>query len=183
VLTGTSEAIVVRIYGPDLDVLYAKADEISKQMQGIPSLVDAHADFQEKVPQLAVEVNLAAAQRYGIKPGDVRRQAATLVASEEVGDIFRGGKAYDVHVWSTPETRNSVTSMHKLPIDTSGGKQIPLGQVADVRLAPTPNAIERTQQSHRIDVGANVDGRDLGVRGTAARSVKEIGGFVTGEGS
>jgi CzcA family heavy metal efflux pump len=162
VLTGTSEAIVVRIYGPDLDVLYAKADEVSKKMQDIPGLIDAHADLQEDLPHAEVEVDLAAAQDYGIKPGDVRRQAATLVASEEVGDIFRGGKAYDVHVWSTPETRNSVTSLRQLPIDTPGGEQIPLEQVADVRLTPTPNAIERTQQSRRIDVGANVEGRDLG---------------------
>ena len=162
VLTGTSEAIVVRIYGPDLDVLYAKADEISKKMQDIPGLIDAHADLQEDLPHAEVEVDLAAAQDYGIKPGDVRRQAAALVASEEVGDIFRGGKAYDVHVWSTPETRHSVSDLRELPIDTPGGEQIPLEQVADVRLAPTPNAIERTQQSRRIDVGANVEGRDLG---------------------
>src|SRR5215211_2818807 len=162
VLTGTSEAIVVRIYGPDLDVLYAKSDEVSKKMQDIPGLIDAHADLQEDLPHAEVEVDLAAAQDYGIKPGDVRRQAAALVASEEVGDIFQGGKAYDVHVWSTPETRNSVSSLHQLPIDTPGGEQIPLEQVADVRLAPTPNAIEHTQQSRRIDVGANVEGRDLG---------------------
>ena len=51
-LTGTSEAIVVRIYGPDLDVLYAKADEVSKKMQDIPGLIDAHADFQEDVPHV-----------------------------------------------------------------------------------------------------------------------------------
>jgi CzcA family heavy metal efflux pump len=170
VLTGTSEAIVVRIYGPDLDVLYAKADEVSKEMQDIPGLIDAHADLQEQLPQAEVEVDLAAAQRYGIKPGDVRRQASTLVASEEVGDIFKGGKAYDVHVWSTPETRNSVSSLLELPIDTPGGEQIALEQVADVRLAPTPNAIERTQQSRRIDVGANVEGRDLG---SAVSSVEE----------
>jgi CzcA family heavy metal efflux pump len=170
VLTGTSEAIVVRIYGPDLDVLYAKADEVSKEMQDIPGLIDAHADLQEQLPQAEVEVDLAAAQRYGIKPGDVRRQASTLVASEEVGDIFKGGKAYDVHVWSTPETRNSVSSLLELPIDTPGGEQIALEQVADVRLAPTPNAIERTQQSRRIDVGANVEGRDLG---SAVSAVEE----------
>src|SRR5215204_6400901 len=161
-LTGTSEAIVVRIYGPDLDVLYAKADEVSNKLQNIPTLVDAHADFQEEVPQLEVEVDLTAAQRYGIKPGDVRRQASTLVASEEVGDIFQGGKAYDVHVWSTPETRHNVASLRELPIDTRDGKQIPLEQVADVRIAPTPNAIERVNQSRRIDVGANVEGGDLG---------------------
>jgi CzcA family heavy metal efflux pump len=163
VLTGTSEAIVVRIYGPDLDVLRSKADEISKQIAPIDGVIDAHPDFQEDLPHAEVEVDLAAAERYGIKPGDVRRQAAVMVASEEVGDIFREGKAYDVHVWSTPETRSNVqTSLRELPIDTPGGEQIPLEQVADVRLAPIPNAIERTQQSRRIDVGANVEGRDLG---------------------
>src|ERR671916_479532 len=162
VLTGTSEAIVVRIYGPELDVLYAKADEISGEMQGIPGLIDAHADLAEDIPQTEVEVDLAAAQAHGLKPGDVRRQASTLVASEEVGDIFRGGKAYDVHVWSTPETRNSVSSVRQLPIDTPAGEQITLEQVADVRLSATPNAIERVNQSRRIDVGANVEGRDLG---------------------
>ena len=55
-----------------------------------------------------------------------------------------------------------MSSLRQLPIDTPGGEQIPLEQVADVRIAPTPNAIERTQQSRRIDVGANVEGRDLG---------------------
>src|SRR4028118_1213875 len=127
VLTGTSEAIVVRIYGPDLDVLRKKSEEISEKMQGIPGVIDAHPDFQEDLPHAEIEVNLAAAQDYGIKPGDVRRQASTLVASEEVGDIFQGGRAYDVHVWSTPETRNSPTSLRELPIDTPGGGQLPTG--------------------------------------------------------
>lgn len=162
VLTGTSEAIVVRIYGPDLDVLRAKADEITELIAPIDGVIDARPDFAEDLPHAEVEVDLAAAEDYGIKPGDVRRQAATLVASEEVGDIYRGGKAYDVQVWSTPETRDDFTSLRELPIDTPGGEQIRLEQVADVRLGPIPNAIERTQQSRRIDVGANVEGRDLG---------------------
>jgi CzcA family heavy metal efflux pump len=162
VLTGTSESIVIRISGPDLEVLREKADEISKRIQGIEGVVDAHPDLQEDFAHVEVEVDLAAARRHGIKPGDIRRQSAALVASEEVGDIFRGGKAYDVHVWSTPETRNSVNSIRQLPIDTPDGDQVALEEVADVRVGPTPNAIEREKQSRRIDVGANVEGRDLG---------------------
>src|ERR687894_537353 len=65
VLTGTSEAIVVRIYGPDLNVLYAKADEVSKKMQDVPGVIDAHPDFQEDLPHAEIEVNLAAAQAHG----------------------------------------------------------------------------------------------------------------------
>ena len=63
--------------------------------------MDAHRDISSDVPQVEVHRNLAKAEKYGLKPGDVRRDAATLVAGEEVGDIFRAGKAYDVVVWST----------------------------------------------------------------------------------
>jgi CzcA family heavy metal efflux pump len=161
VLTGTSESIVVRIFGPELDVLRDKADDITEKIAVIDGVVDAHPDFSEDLPHIQVDLDLAAARRYGLKPGDVRRQSSALLASEEVGDIFYGGKAYDVHVWSIPAARNSVTDVEKLPIDTPAGEQIRLEQVADVRVAPTPNAIERELQSRRIDVGANVEGRDL----------------------
>ena len=162
VLTGTSEALVVRIYGQDLAVLRSKAAEVEKVMSGVPGVVEAHADFEVEVPQVDVEVNLAAARHYGIKPGDVRRAAATLVSGEEVADVFRDGKAYDVQVWSTPRTRRSLTSIEDLPIDTPGGRQVRLGDVATVRVKPAPNLIERDNNSRRIDVGANVRGRDLG---------------------
>jgi CzcA family heavy metal efflux pump len=162
VLTGTSESIVVRVFGPDLAVLREKADDVEKAIAGVPGVVDAHADLQADLPHIEVEVDLAAARRYGLKPGDIRRQTSTLLASEEVSDIFARGRAYDVHVWSIPSARHSITDVERLQIDTPGGGHVPLENVADVRLAPTPNAIERELQSRRIDVGANVAGRDLG---------------------
>jgi CzcA family heavy metal efflux pump len=169
VLTGTSEAIVVRIYGPDLDVLRGKAAEVEQALGEVPGIVEHHADFEVDVPQMDVEVDLAKARRYGLKPGDVRRAAATLMAGEEVADIFRAGKAYDVQVWSTPKTRQSVTDVRDLPIDTPAGGHVRLGDVARVRVRPTPNLVERDNGSRRIDVGANVRGRDLG---SVAREVE-----------
>ena len=161
VLTGTSESIVVRIFGPELDVLRDKADEVAEAIANVEGAVDVSADFSEDLPQIQVEENLTAARRYGLKPGDIRRQSSTMLASEEVADIFYGGKAYDVHVWSVPAARNSLTDVEALPIDTPGGGRVRLEQVADVHVAPTPNHIERELQSRRIDVGANVEGRDL----------------------
>jgi Cu/Ag efflux pump CusA len=162
VLTGGSDAIVVRIYGEDLKILREKADEIEAALRAIPGIVDSHAELQMEVPQVQVQVDLAAAQRYGLKPGDVRRMAATLVSSEEVGDIFHTGKAYDVSVWSTPETRSNIGDIANLPIDTAYGEQIKLSDVAQVTVAPTPNSIVHENLARRITVGANVDGRDLG---------------------
>jgi Cu/Ag efflux pump CusA len=131
-------------------------------VQSVPGVADAHRDISSDVPQVNVTVNLAKAERYGLKPGDVRRDAATLVAGEEVGDIFRAGKAYDVVVWSPDSVRHSFTDVESLPIDTPSGQQIPLGSVATVALQPNPNAIDRQGDSRYLDVGAAVAGRDLG---------------------
>ena len=84
-----------------------------------------------------------------------------MLASEEVSDLWYAGQAYDVRVWSIPGARNSPTAVERLPIDKPSGGRVALQDVADLRLAPTPNAIERELQSRRIDVGANVSGRDL----------------------
>ncbi|MCW2914322.1 MAG: acriflavin resistance protein [Actinomycetia bacterium] len=162
VLTGAKEPIVVRIYGPDLNVIRGKADEVLHKLNGVKGIVDDHVDLQVDEPQIEVEVDLVKAAKYGLKPGDVRRAAATLVAGEEVGDIFRGGRAYDVVVWSTPATRGSVQAISDLPIDTPSGTSVRLGDVARVNVRPVPNVIERENDSRRIDVAAGVRGRDLG---------------------
>lgn len=163
VLTGGSEPITVRIFGPDLNELRVRANEVNAILAGIPGVIENHVEFQEEIPQIRVEVNLAAAQQYGIKPGDVRRAAGRLIAGEEVGDVFFGGKAYDVQVWSTPETRRSLTDVQNLLIDTPTGDYVLLRDVADVRIVAVPNKIEHENLSRSLDVQANIDGsRDLG---------------------
>ena len=162
VLTGAKEPIVVRIYGEDLGALRATSQQVAKLMSGIDGVTYAHPDISTDVPQVDVQVKLAAAEHYGLKPGDVRRAAATLVAGEEVGDIFRGGHAYDVVVWSTPQTRSNVQAIRDLPIDTPSGTRVKLRDVADVTVGPNPNAIDRQNDSRRLDVSAGVTGRDLG---------------------
>jgi len=175
VLTGSSDAIVIRIFGDDLHVLNEKADEVLTFVSGVNGVVEPKKELHGDIPQIVVKVNLAAARLYDVKPGDVRRAAATWMASEEVGDVFRQGRAYDVHVWSTPESRNSLTAVRRLPIDTPDGRVIRLEQVADVQIKPTPNSVERENASRKIDVSANVSGRDLGaVAGDIQEGLEEI---------
>ncbi len=162
VLTGTSDAIVVRTYGRDLDVLTEKATEVRDALAKIDGIVDLHMSFQEKIPQIEVKVDLDKAYSYGLKPGDVRRAATTLVALEEAGDIHIANRTYDVNVWSVPAARNSLTDIYNLPIDTPDGGHVRLADVADVRVAPTPNVVNREHLLRRMDVDANVRGRPLG---------------------
>jgi len=162
VLTGTSETITVRIYGNELNILRNKANEVKEALEEIDGLVELHVELMEEIPQIEVKVDLEKAQKFGIKPGDVRRTAATLVAGEEVGDIHIAHRTYDVNVWSIPEARSDLTSIRNLLIDKPGGGNIRLQDVADVEIKPTPNVIKRENLKRRIDVGGNVRGRDLG---------------------
>jgi CzcA family heavy metal efflux pump len=162
VLTGGKEPIVVRTFGDDLKVLRSKSDQILKLVESVPGVVNAHRDISTDVSQVNVTVDLPKAQKYGLKPGDVRRDAATLVAGEEVGDIFRGGRAYDTVVWSPVSVRSSVSDIQNLPIDVPSGGRVRLADVATVVVGPNPNSVERQGASRYLDVGAGVQGRDLG---------------------
>jgi Cu/Ag efflux pump CusA len=162
VLTGSSDTVVIRIYGPELEVLRDKADEVLSTLEGIDGIVDLKKELHMDTPQVNVEVNLDAAHQYGLKPGDVRRASAFLLQGEEVGDIFVNGKTYDVNVWSKPETRNNLTNIRDLLIDSPNRGHVRLADVANVQIGPVPNVIEREGQSRKIDVSANVRGRDLG---------------------
>jgi Cu/Ag efflux pump CusA len=162
VLTGTSEAIVIRIFGQDFDNLRDKATEVRLALEKIEGVSDLKLSFVERIPQVEVKVDLEKARKYGIKPGDVRRNAGRFLAGEEAGDIHRGNRTWDVNIWSIPEARDSLTDIRELPIDTADGGTVPLGEVADVRVASVPNHFERENMMRKIDVKANVKGRDLG---------------------
>jgi CzcA family heavy metal efflux pump len=162
VVSGAKEPVVVRIFGPELPVLRQKADEVNRLMARIKGTVDHHVDISTDVPQIQVEVDLAKAAAYQLKPGDVRRAAATMLAGEEVGDIFRGGRAYDTVVWSVPQVRGSLQDVQNLMIDTPTGQRVRMGDVASVTVAPNPNSIDREGGSRKLDVATNAQGRDLG---------------------
>ena len=163
VLTGSSEAITIRVFGPDLHLLRGQAERVNEVIAEIPGVIENHVEHQLDVPQVQVEVDLAAARGYGIKPGDVRRAAAWLMAGEEAGDIFEQGKAYDVQLWTPPDARRNLTDLENLLLDTPSGRYVRLKDVAHVGIVPTPNLITHKDLSRTLDVGANIDGtRDLG---------------------
>lgn len=162
VLAGSSSAVVIRIYGPDLAQLRAKGEEINLILGDIDSVVEEHVELQADIPQIDVQVDLEKAAAFGLKPGDVRRAAATLVASHETGDLWLNGRIYDIRVIGAPGSRHSVSSVQNMMIDTPNGGQVRLSDIASVLIAPTPNEIKHENLARRIDVSANVRGRDIG---------------------
>lgn len=174
-LTGADADVTMRVYGEDMTVLHTKAEEVKQAVSGVDGVVDPQVRLPVDEPALEVEVDLAAAQRFGIRPGDVRRAAATLLSGVQVGSLFEEQKVFEVVVWSTPEIRHSLTSVRELAIDTPDGGQVHLEDVADVRIAPNLNVIKREGVSRYIDVTADINGRDAGaVRHDIGQRLDEV---------
>src|SRR6266705_1614210 len=162
VRTGSDAPLVVRVFGRDMQVLRGKAEEVRQAIAGVDGVTAPHMDVQATEPTVEIEVNLGAAERHRIKPGDVRRAAATLLSGVTVGNLFEEQKVFDVVVWGAPPTRHSLTSIRNLLVDTPVGGQVRLGDVASVRVEPNPTVINHDDISRYVDVTAGIRGRSLG---------------------
>ena len=169
VLSGASASIVVRIFGPDVATLRAKADEVRAAIEGVEGVSDLHVEQQVLVPQIQVRLRPELAANFGLTPGDVRRAATTFIQGQRVGQIYQDQRVLNVAVWGVERVRHDIDALRQLPIETPAGARVPLGDVADVVIMPTPNEIKREGGSRRIDVTTNVKGGDLG---RVAREIK-----------
>ena len=151
--------LVVRVYGQDFAALRDTADDVSRTLTTVPGVLSPRVEPQVTEPTLQIEVNLPAAQRHGLRPGDVRREATTLISGLAVGNLFEEQKVFDVVVWGGPQIRESLSDLEALRIDTPSGGQVRLGDVATVRIAPDPVAIDHHSVSRSLDVTAVVNGR------------------------
>ncbi len=159
ILAGAKDDVTVRLYGEDPRILGTEAEELRKVVAGVDGVVDSQVALPVAEPTIEIEVDLAAAEKHGVNPGDVRRTASTLVSSLFVGALFEEQKVFEVVVWSTPETRASLSSIQDLPIDKPDGSQISLDEVADIRIEGNPTVIQREAISRYMDITANVSGR------------------------
>lgn len=154
--------LTVRVFGStSLETLRSTADRVRDAVSAVEGAQDVVTEVAPQEPVLKVRVDLDRAQALGIKPGDVRRAAATLLSGIRAGLLFEQQKVFDVMVWGTPETRGTVDTVRRLRIDKPGGGQVTLAEVADVEVTPSPNSIRHEAASRAIDVGVNVGGRDV----------------------
>ena len=162
VLPDAGSPVAVRVYGQDYGVLRTESERVQEMLAGIDGVVDPQVVPSIEEPTLEIRVDLERAQEHGIRPGDVRRAASTLISGITVGSLFEDQKVFEVVVWGAPEIRNDLSAVNQLLIDSPDGGRIRLGDVADVRIAPAPTAIRHDSVSRYADVVADASGRDLG---------------------
>jgi CzcA family heavy metal efflux pump len=162
VLSGTRSGIAIKLFGPDLNVLRAKAQEISKVMQSVPGTVDLQVEPQVPVKQYSVRFNREQAARYGLTVGELSETIETAFNGRAVSQVLQNQRLFNLVVWLTPEARDQPERIRDLLIDTPTGQKIPLSQVASLTLDRGPNTINRQKVSRRIVISANASGRDIG---------------------
>lgn len=162
VLGGDDDRLVVRVYGENPATLESTANEVLAAISTVDGVESPRLELPAEEPTIEVEVDLDRARAVGLKPGDVRRTAAILLSGVVVGNLFEEQKVFDVVVWGDPELRQTEADVRDLPITTPSGGQVPLGEVADVRVVPNPAVIRHESGATYLDVTAGVQGRDVG---------------------
>jgi Cu/Ag efflux pump CusA len=160
-LSGVSAKIAVKVFGPELDRLRTIGGEIEKIARTSPGLTDVFLEKQVPIPQLKIEINRERALAYGVSPGALNAQLATLLGGQTLAELRTGQRTMDLVLRLPPEWRDSPEKLAELLIETGDGRRVPLRLVADVREATGPNVINRENTQRRIVVGANTTERDL----------------------
>lgn len=175
-LSGSEDQLVVRVYGEDMDIIRDKAEEVQRAIKRVNGISNPTVQYPEEMPTVEIQVDVEKAKRYNLKPGDVRRAATTLVSGLEAGSLFEAQKVFDVMIWGTPETRNSVESVKNILVDTPTGSHVRLGEVADVNIVQAPIAFYRDGAMRRMDITASVTGRDIDAIGADIETaIRRIG--------
>lgn len=159
-LSGTQAMIAIKVFGDDLNRLYAIGKQIKAEISGIEGVVDVNIEQQVERPELAIRPKREMMARYGVTPAALRQAIETSLNGAQVSQVYEDGIPYDVTVVLNPQSRSSLNDIAALPIDSNRGK-IALSTVADVVSSSGPNTINRENVKRRIVISANVENRDL----------------------
>jgi Cu/Ag efflux pump CusA len=143
-------------------VLRNKAEEIRNAIENVEGVVDLKVQQQIMVPQVEIHVRPSMAAQFGLTAGQILDTTNLYLKGLKVGEFFEDQNIFDVVVWGKESVRSNIDALRSLMIDTPVGGQVPLSEVADVYIAPTPNQITRELASRYTEVTCNVRGRDLG---------------------
>jgi cobalt-zinc-cadmium resistance protein CzcA len=161
-LGGTPADLSIRVFGPDLDELGTLAERVRQIASSVRGMEDLRVEQVAGLPQLRVAVDRPALARVGLTPGDVIRAVRIGLVGEELSEVWRGQRRFDLIVRLQEDRRGDANAIRMLMLDGHDDTRIPLSQVARVEQAFGPGAIRREAGSRRVAVEASVAGRDLG---------------------
>jgi cobalt-zinc-cadmium resistance protein CzcA len=160
-VAGVRSDIGLSLYGDDLAVLKAKGDEIVQALLRVEGSADVAAQQIAGLSYCGVSVRRDALARYGINAREVL-DAVACVGGKVVGQVFEGQRRFPMQVRLAPEWRTDVEKLSQLKVEDASGRQIPISQLAEIKINDGPVEISRDSIRRRLLISCNVQGRDLG---------------------
>lgn len=159
-ISGVRSDVAISIYGEDLPTLARVSDQLVAVISGVPGAADVNAEQVVGLPFLTIAVDRAALARRGANAKDVL-DAVSAMGGMAVGEVFEGQKRFALQVRFPERFRGDLEAIRRIPISTSQGSVVPLGQLATISLDDGPASISRENVQRRLVIQANVRGRDL----------------------
>jgi len=160
--TGIRTQVGIKVFGPDLGMIEAKSEEIKEVVAQVPGAVDLYAERTTGSPYLELTVDRAAADRYGLNVADIEDAIETAVGGKNLTTTIEGRQRFPVRVRYARDFRENPQQLDEVLVTGSGGAQVPLSKVVDLKTTMGPSMISSENGLLRGAVLLNVRGRDVG---------------------
>lgn len=175
-ISGIRASLAVKLYGEDLATLSRLAEQIKDVLTSVKGAQDVQVETVLGKPTVTIQVDRAAAARFGLNAADVLEVVQVGIGGETVSTLLDGAKRYDIVVRFDDAARRDVAEIMRIPLRTPEGNLVPLSRVAEVVVTPGVAKIRRESLARLIVVQANVEGRDIG--GFVTEAQEKIGAGV-----
>lgn len=194
-ISGVRSELAVKVFGDDLDVMLANAQQIAAILGSIEGAADVKVEQVTGLPVLTIDIDRRAISRYGLNVADVQAVVEASVGGMTAGEVFQGDMRFDLTVRMPDTIRQDVDAIRDLPIPIPrvvgaaaphgptttararrGEAFVPLSSVATIELLEGPNQISRENAKRRVVVQSNVRGRDIG--GFVAEAQEKVGAKI-----
>ncbi len=159
--TGLKSALAVKLYGPSLQVLQTQGKAIKAVMEKVRGITDITLVHELGQPNLAVDIDRAKIARYGLNVDDINNLVNAAIGGDVATEVVQGDKQFDLIVRLQKRFRDNPTEIGDIPVATPGGQEIPLKELADIKIENGASFIYRENNSRYIGVQFSVQGRDL----------------------
>jgi len=161
-VAGTRAQLIVKLFGEDINVLSERSAKIAKVLSTIKGGTDLIAEKISGQPYLTVNIDRSKIARYGLNISDVQKVIEIAVAGKAASQLYEENRNFPIAVRLPEEKRNSLEAIKNLMITTKTGINVPLEQLAEVKMIEGPVQISRQDGMRRIGVEMNITGRDMG---------------------
>jgi cobalt-zinc-cadmium resistance protein CzcA len=161
-VTGSSADLAVILQGPDLDMLRRLANETLSMIRTVPGAADSSIEQEPDQPGLRIRIDRSRIARYGLNIDELALMVESALGGAPISTVFEGDRRFDIAVRYLPEWRNDIDRMGRLLVPVPNGGQIPLAELAEIKVVNGPSIIARRDNQRAITVRTNIVGRDQG---------------------